>query len=103
MVETVTIQAWTACGKESKHEVVRPFTPCWFSSVEAWRWKAYGKLLHVLTVAQELQSGCSDRKKKKSLPEMFMQRTIFRELCGMELGLTPISVCFLFPGGMAHM
>lgn len=28
------------------------------------------------------------RQKKRLLPEVFMQRTIFRELCGMELGLT---------------
>lgn len=27
---------------------------------------------------------------KRPLPEVFMQRTIFRELCGMELGLTSI-------------
>lgn len=27
---------------------------------------------------------------KRLLPEVFMQRTIFRELCGMELGLTSI-------------
>lgn len=27
---------------------------------------------------------------KRLLPEVFMQRTIFRELCGMELGLTSV-------------
>lgn len=27
---------------------------------------------------------------KRLLPEVFMQRIIFRELCGMELGLTSI-------------
>jgi hypothetical protein len=27
-------------------------------------------------------------RQKRLLPEVFMQRTIFRELCGMELGLT---------------
>lgn len=27
---------------------------------------------------------------KRLLPEVFMQSTIFRELCGMELGLTSI-------------
>lgn len=27
---------------------------------------------------------------KRLLPEVFMQRVIFRELCGMELGLTSI-------------
>lgn len=34
---------------------------------------------------------------KSLLPEVFMQRVIFRELCGMELDLMPILSVFSLP------